>query len=328
MSAFEEKELNQLADALASLTPRPAHLDRDGLLYEAGRRSARPSHFWPLATLTLGLIACGLTVALWFRPDPPVRWIHSVQPGADASQANASRVTAVDVGVPMPPAGNEANNAEASSAVRQLLQAGARQGSANQLKEIALAMHQFHGALGSLPPPANVGAQQKPLLSWRVHLLPYLQQDNLYKQFKLDEPWDSEHNKKLIPLMPKVYDSPLAKHVATGKTVYLAPAGPGMIFAGPQGMSFVKITDGTSNTILIVEANDAHAVTWTQPDDYKPEKQDPAAPLRRKDTNGFHVVLADASVRMIPNVVDGELLWALLTAAGGETIDQQKFGQE
>ncbi len=106
MSAFEEKELNKLAEALAALTPRPAHLDRDGLLYEAGRRSVRPSKFWPLATLVLGVIAFGLTVALVLRPEPQIRWIQSVQPAAApaADRPVAAPVTAVDSGVPMPPA--------------------------------------------------------------------------------------------------------------------------------------------------------------------------------------------------------------------------------
>ncbi|GEM_PF-1736005 len=90
MSAFEEKELNKVAEALAALTPRPAHLDRDGLLFEAGRRSARPGRFWPLTTLAVGVVTCVLTVALFIRPDGPtvVRWIQVDQPSTSAPQAN------------------------------------------------------------------------------------------------------------------------------------------------------------------------------------------------------------------------------------------------
>ena len=210
-------------------------------------------------------------------------------------------------------------------ALGQVKQAAARQQSANNLKQIALAMHNYHDVNKSFPPPANRDNNEKPLLSWRVHILPYIEQDALYKEFKLDEPWDSEHNKKLIPRMPAIYESPLAKNLAAGKTVYLGAAGPGMIFEGPKGKTLADITDGTSNTIMTVEANDKHAVTWTKPDDYKPEKKDPAAPLIRKDMNGFHVALADGSVRMIAKTIDADLLWALLTAAGNEVIDPQKL---
>src|SRR5262245_39770752 len=330
MSAFEEKELNKLAEALAALTPRPAHLDRDGLLYEAGRRSVRPSRFWPVATLVLGVVACGLTVALFVRPESSVRWIHSVQPAAQTPHGgSAPEVTAVDVGVPMPVTDDGQSVASRqSSNAGHISQAAARLTSATQLKELATALHQYHDAFKSYPPPANLDQQNRPLLSWRVHLLPFNGNDNLYKQFKLDEPWDSDHNKKLIPLMPKVYKSPLAKNVADGNTVYLAPAGPGMIFEGPKSMSTVQISDGVSNTILLVEANDDNSVTWTKPDDYRPEKTNPAAPLVRKDMKGFPVAMADGTVRMVSNTVNADLLWSCLTAAGGEAIDLQKLGQE
>jgi len=207
-------------------------------------------------------------------------------------------------------------------ALGQVRQAAARAQSANNLKQMAIAMHNYHDVNKSFPAPANLDNNQKPLLSWRVHILPYLEQDNLYKQFKLDEPWDSEHNKKLIAQMPDVFKSPLAKNLAAGKTVYLGPAGPGMIFEGPKAMTLADITDGTSNTIMLVEANDKHAVIWTKPDDYKPEKKDPAAPLVRKDMNGFHVAMADGSVRILVSTIDADLLWALLTAAGNEVIPQ------
>ena len=203
-------------------------------------------------------------------------------------------------------------------------QAAARAQSTNNLKQMGLAMHNYHDVYKAFPPPANLSEQKKPLLSWRVHILPFIDGEALYKQFKLDEPWDSEHNKKLIPQMPEVYKSPLAKNVPAGKTIYLAPAGPGMIFEGPKAMTIFKITDGTSNTIMIVEANDDNAVTWTKPDDYKPQKKDPAAPLLRKDAKGFHVALADGSVRMLSSTIDADLLWSLLTAAGGEVIEEKQ----
>ena len=87
MSAFEEQELKKVADALSALTPRPAHLDRDGILFEAGRRSVRPSRFWPLATVTVGIVAGVLALALLLRPEARivVRYIEAPAGNAPAS---------------------------------------------------------------------------------------------------------------------------------------------------------------------------------------------------------------------------------------------------
>jgi hypothetical protein len=217
---------------------------------------------------------------------------------------------------------DEAIDKVVTPAVSQVQQAAARARSANNLKQIALAMHNYHDTFKSLPAPASFDAQKKPLLSWRVHILPFIEHDALYREFKLDEPWDSEHNKKLIARMPAVYNSPLSKKLPAGKTVYLGAAGPDMIFEGPKGMSLLKITDGTSNTIMVVEANDDHAVTWTKPDDFRPDRKNPVGPLVRKDMKGFHTAFADGSVRFMPPTIDADLFWALLTATGGEVIPQ------
>lgn len=124
--------------------------------------------------------------------------------------------------------------------------------------------------------------------------------------------------------MPAVYRSPLARNIPAGKTVYLGAAGPNMVFGGPKGMTIARITDGRSNTIMIVEANDANAVTWTQPEDYKPDKQDPAAPLTRKDMKVFHAAFADGSVRTVSSAIAADVLWSLLTADGGEAIEESR----
>lgn len=124
--------------------------------------------------------------------------------------------------------------------------------------------------------------------------------------------------------MPAIYRSPLGKKIAAGKTVYLGAAGPKMVFGGAKGLSVAKIRDGTSNTIMIVEANDDNAVTWTKPEDYRPNKKDPAAPLVRQDLKGFHAALADGSVRTVSRDIAVDVLWSLLTADGGELIDEDQ----
>ncbi len=101
--------------------------------------------------------------------------------------------------------------------------AAQRSQSFNNLKQLALAMHNYYDAKKSFPPAASYNKNGKPLLSWRVHLLPYLEQEALYREFHLDEPWDSEHNRKLIEKMPQVFRSPLSAVKDPGRTTYLLP---------------------------------------------------------------------------------------------------------
>ncbi len=148
------------------------------------------------------------------------------------------------------------------------------QSSMNNLRQIALAAMNYTSTFGALPPAyISDKATGKPLLSWRVALLPFLGEDPLYKQFHLDEPWDSAHNKPLINRMPSVYRS-LSGPVAAGKTRYVTLRHKDSAFPGKEGVRPAEITHGMSNTILAVEADEAHAVTWTKPDDleFNPEK--------------------------------------------------------
>lgn len=205
-------------------------------------------------------------------------------------------------------------------AVEKVRLAAARQQSINNLQQMALAMHAYHDVHKSFPPAFSEDAKGKKLLSWRVHILPFIDQENLFKQFKLDEPWDSDHNKKLIAQMPNIYRSPLAR-AGGEKTTYLVPVGPMTIFEGKKGIGIGGITDGTSNTILIVEADDPAAVVWTKPDDLPVNQKDPLAKLNRKGSPGFLIALADGSVRMLASTINPNTLWALFTRNGGELIN-------
>jgi hypothetical protein len=194
-----------------------------------------------------------------------------------------------------------------------------RQLGANTLKQIGLALHSYHDVHGAFPPQASY-AKGKPLLSWRVHILPYIEQDQLYKQFKLDEPWDSEHNKKLIAQMPALY-APRNKQLAEqGKTIYLVPVGKDLAFEGEKGLSVREFSDGTSNTIMAVEAAEEAAVIWTKPDDLKVDPKKPLQGLAGPDARGFLAALADGSVRLISKTINIETLNALFTRNGGEVV--------
>jgi hypothetical protein len=204
---------------------------------------------------------------------------------------------------------------------RRAVLAAGRAESMNNLKQLALAMHLYADANRTMPPVASLGKDGKPLLSWRVHLLPYLGQEKLYKEFHLDEPWDSEHNKALIARMPEVFRGPSRRLNEQGKTVYLAPVGQDLAFTGgPAGRRLPQeFTDGTSNTILLVEGDDAHAVEWTRPGDLKIDRAKPDAGLARQ-AGTFLVGLADGSVRAVRPTVSKETLWAAFTVNGGEVL--------
>jgi Protein of unknown function (DUF1559) len=203
--------------------------------------------------------------------------------------------------------------------VASIRTAAGRMQSMNNLRQMTLAMHNYHDTYGKFPAAYTVDKDDKPLLSWRVHILPYIEQDALYKEFHLDEPWDSEHNKKLIPRMPKVYLS--SDKLLEGMTGYVAPIGDATIFPGKDAVKITDITDGTSNTVILMEADEKNSVIWTKPDDLKVDPKKPEAGLAVRDGKGYLMAFADGSVRMVSKTVDKKTLWAIFTRNGGEPVD-------
>lgn len=181
--------------------------------------------------------------------------------------------------------------------------------SLNNLKQIVIACHLYSDRHdGKLPPRYSVDDDGKPLLSWRVHLLPYLEQQELYAQFKLDEPWDSPHNRKLIEQMPEVYQSPNVP--SDSKTVYQVVVGPGTIYEKrvPRSLNDIVSLVGASNSILAVEADADRAVFWTRPDDLPIEagKELPSGLGHLRPNNVFLAIFCDGyGARM--SIHDAEL---------------------
>jgi prepilin-type processing-associated H-X9-DG protein len=198
----------------------------------------------------------------------------------------------------------------------------------NNLKQIGLAMHNYHSANNNFP--GNIADKKgKPLMSWRVAILPYIEQQELYNKFKLDEPWDSPNNKELIQYMPQVYTCPsrpaLPKSTQTHYQVFF---GPGALFDkdGPTGIQ--NVTDGTSNTMMAVEA--ANAVTWTKPDDIPFDQGPNFKPanlfgMGSTHPGGVNTLFADGSVRFIKTTINQQVLKALITRAGGEVISADSY---
>jgi len=189
----------------------------------------------------------------------------------------------------------------------------------NNLKNLALATLNYESANGKFP--TNIYDENgKALLSWRVQVLPYLEEgSNLYDQFHLDEPWDSSHNLPLAQQMPAVLASPT---LPAGKTPYVALAGKETLFPGNEKMGFRHITDGSSNTILFVQASPDAAVTWTQPKDIDFDPTKPFQGLQHANRR-FSAAMADGSCTHINLTIGEEKMRAYATRAGGEVIERE-----
>jgi hypothetical protein len=199
-----------------------------------------------------------------------------------------------------------------------------RQQSVTNLKAIAAALHRYREKHGRLPPTAVYSKEGKPLYSWRVELLPFLGQESLYREFHKDEPWDSDHNKKLLAKMPEVFALARNPTHAPDATHYQVLVGPGAAFEGQQGLRLPEdFPDGTATTLLVVEA--PKAVPWTQPADlpFAPDKPPPRP--GGLFAAGFHAAFADGSVLFLKKELDADTLRALITRNGLEKIDRAKL---
>jgi RNA polymerase sigma factor (sigma-70 family) len=200
--------------------------------------------------------------------------------------------------------------------------AAARAQSTNNLKQIVLAMHNYHDANGAMPPAAVCDKNGKPLLSWRVLILPYIEQEALYKKFKLDEPWDSENNKPLIESFPKIYGNPMVKDQKPGETNYRVFVGNGAAFDWLKGPKLQDFKDGTSNTFLVVTAKDS--VPWTKPDELAFDPDKDMTKLLGYYEDVCVTAFADGSVRAISKNAPKKMIHGLITHSGGEVNDLDK----
>jgi hypothetical protein len=214
-------------------------------------------------------------------------------------------------------------------AVSEVREATTRIQSSNNLMQITLAtINEADRNNGLMPARAICDRNGKPLLSWRVALLPHLEQDALYRQFKLDEPWDGPNNSRLIPLMPKAYAHPTDPDAAAkGLTYYRAFTGPHTAFPDPlppfpQGRSPCRFpgsfVDGTSNTILFVEAGEA--VPWTKPDELRYDPNEPLPKLGGHFRSGYWVGMADGSVKFLTPQLSERTLRNAITIDDGNML--------
>lgn len=204
--------------------------------------------------------------------------------------------------------------------------AAMRDSSTTKLKMILLAMHNYYDTHGNMPSQASRDTDGRPLLSWRVHVLPFVGQQELYQQFRLDEPWDSQHNLELAKRTPPPYVSPANPELAEqGKTRFQYLLGEGLPASSHQELQFRHITDGTSNTLAVVEAPADRAVIWTRPDDLEIDLEEPVSSLVGAGTEGFLGARYDGSVRFYQKTIRNETLKKLLTHSGGEIIARDEL---
>ena len=210
-------------------------------------------------------------------------------------------------------------------AVQAAREAARRMQCMNHMKQILLAIHNYHDTTNSLPPLYTVDANGKPLHSWRVLLLPYMEQTALYEAIRLDEPWDSPHNSQFHGMAPAVYRCPSSPQ---GGSSYSAIVG-GSLVPNTKAHSsgehtFARITDGMSNTLAIVEVNDSF--NWMAPhgnitlEELAEGVNAPGNRVGSFHPGGMNVGLFDGSVRFINNNVSSEILRILGNPASGRAV--------
>jgi hypothetical protein len=213
-------------------------------------------------------------------------------------------------------------------AISKVRDAAARLKTSNNLKQLALGMHNHASATDYMPTPALQTADGGRGLSWRVGLLPYIEQDSLYRQFRLGEPWDSPANRRFVELMPKIYltEGDPELRPGTDLTRFRVFVGGGAMFewnkktklSGREDEKTAVITDGTSNTIMIAEAADP--VTWTKPEELAYSPNGPLPRLGPPHRDLALVAMADGSVRPMKKTISESTLRALITRGGNEVV--------
>jgi hypothetical protein len=168
-------------------------------------------------------------------------------------------------------------------------------------------------------PPAFIEKNGKPMLSWRVALLPAMSETRLYNRFHLDEPWDSPHNIEVAKEMPSEFQSPYRSE-KDGRTTVMAFTGKGATFDGTSNLA--RISDDYATTIFCVAAAPQKAVPWTKPDDMPFDPRQPHAAMGIRPGDGFMAGFFDGSVRHMS--ADEPTLAAMITPAGGEHVEWQE----
>ncbi|MBC8355504.1 MAG: DUF1559 domain-containing protein [Planctomycetes bacterium] len=196
----------------------------------------------------------------------------------------------------------------------------------NRLKQVAFAIHHYHDTYKTFPPAYISDFHGPALHSWRVLLMPFVEQQSLSANYDFNSAWNHETNLPLADICPATYRCPMSDAPASD-TNHLAVVGGETVWPGNGPTEFRDIIDGSSNTIVIVESHESR-IKWTEPRDltfdtmeWQINGEAPLSQISSKHPGGVNVALADGSVRFISETMDPEFLRALITAQGGEAID-------
>lgn len=221
------------------------------------------------------------------------------------------------------------------SAVRE---SGRRAACENNAKQIALALHNYHDEHGCFPPAYVANKNGQPMHSWRTLLLPSIEENNLYNLYNFNEPWDGPQNIKLANTPITSFHCPSSNNTKNlnSRSDYIAVTGPGTIWPGNQGTRLEDITDGPSNTILLVELANSD-IRWIEPRDITIERvlekssgENATVPTSNHFTNSSyffkslpvagHIAMANGSIRQLQRHPSTKDLAAMLSINGGESI--------
>jgi prepilin-type processing-associated H-X9-DG protein len=201
-------------------------------------------------------------------------------------------------------------------AVQAARQAARRAQSTNQLRQIGLALHQYHQDHGSFPPAVVYDEDGKPLYSGRVLLLPYLNQEALYEQFDKDKAWNSPENLALSQTLIPIFTDPASANSPLGQTDYLFLSGKGAVFEAGKTTKINDVTDGLSNTLVVVEVQNS-GINWAEPRDVGISQ--PMSLPAGNHPGGNNVLFADGSVRFVSKSANPTIIREMTTKDGGES---------
>jgi hypothetical protein len=199
-------------------------------------------------------------------------------------------------------------------AVQQARTAGRRMQSSNNLKQIMIAIHNYHDTYNELPPAVVKDASGKPLYSGMVLLLPYLEQDHIYRQFDLTKPWDADENRALSATDFAFLRNPNSPNPVRGTTDYLFVGGPQSLLDGTGKRTFANCRDGTSNTMVLVEVK-GNSRSWAEPAVWTPGQ-----PFDSDTPNVVNVGMADGSVHAVPKNTPQQQLILLSNPSDGTAV--------
>jgi prepilin-type processing-associated H-X9-DG protein len=209
-------------------------------------------------------------------------------------------------------------------AVRHSGEAPRRSQCVSNLKQIALALHNYASDHGGFPPSTTVDARGRPLHSWRTLILPYIEQQALYATIDLTKPWDDPAHAAAASAQPGLYHCPSAD-LKPGFTTYLGIAAPGAAFHPTRPRPLDEFVDGTAHTAMVFEAEAAHAVPWMAPNDADEALIRNLSKISTDHPGGRNVGFADGSIRFVKTTVKDTIWQAWLTIAGAQGGPQEAY---